>query len=893
MNPRSIGVTATEFPYWRRGADRISWAVLCLAVLALLAVSVPASAARRVDFNIARQRADEALVEFARQAGISVLLPAAQISQVTTNTLQGNYALEDALAILLRDTGLVGQLSATGTLTVRHKNDEGESGMQSNNKKWFGKFIALVAAGLAILGSAAGADGPAQETSTTELGSLDEVVVTAQRRSEKMVDVPISITAISAAQLATANVQDLSDIQQITPALRFDTQSGFFQPSIRGIGTNITTSGGGSNVGIYVDGFYSPNPLAADFQLMDVTNIQVLKGPQGTLFGHNTTGGAILVTTAEPSTDPHAEAKVSYGSFNAQRYQLYGTTGLTDRVAVDVEGLLSKGNGFVTNIVDDDNHVGAYDNWTVRGGLKVEFSDKLSALLRYTHSEVNDPSPVMTNSNTDTTIDPTTGKPWGIQTPTPPGLYTTNPNQVAEFLPPISTVDSDIAQLTIKADLDFANLTSYSQYRQENENLSTSANITGVPIFQEGLPVADLTFSQEFLLASKPGPRLQWTGGFFFFSNRDDYTIFVDNDIETTGRIHLGANGTVTQSYAGYFDSTYELTPQLFLTAGLRYSHDLVKDAYYEQYYTNTEIPVPGISSNKVTPRAVLRYKPTDESSIYASYTEGYKAAIIDVGGSCSNGPAYICNPVKPEDVHAFEVGYKLESHRLSNEVAAFYDDYKNLQVTVKYLATQAYILNAAQSKIYGLEDELHFNVAEHVDVNAGGAWTHARYETFGTTLPGGGVVGAPIYASCPANPATLPPVYASSCGPGTFAYEITDTIVHDTPLTHSPDYTATLGARYTTGMLDSGEYATSGNLYYSSKFYFSPSGTQFLQPSYTTLNLRAQWTHPSEKYTAALYVDNVTNERYRLQVQQGIYGFGAEWSPPVTWGVELGAKFR
>ena len=127
--------------------------------------------------------------------------------------------------------------------------------------------------------------------------------MTAQRRSEKMVDVPISITALGAEQLATANVQNLADIQQLTPSLRFDNQIGFFQPTIRGIGTAVTTSGGGSNVGIYINGFYSPNPLAADFQLMNVTDVQVLKGPQGTLFGHNTTGGAILVTTAEPSAE--------------------------------------------------------------------------------------------------------------------------------------------------------------------------------------------------------------------------------------------------------------------------------------------------------------------------------------------------------------------------------------------------------------------------------------------------------------------------------------------------------------------------------------------------------------------------------------------------------------
>ena len=191
---------------------------------------------------------------------------------------------------------------------------------------------ALAAAGLLLIAPIA-ADAQQQASTPAEapVGGLEEIVVTAQRRSEKAVDVPISITALSQEQLETANVQNLGDITKLTPALRFDNQTGFSQPTIRGIGTGITTSGGGSNVGIYIDGFYSPNPLASDFQLLDVTNIQVLKGPQGTLFGHNTTGGAILVTTAEPSVDPHAEAKVSYGRFDSQKYQAYATGGYRDR----------------------------------------------------------------------------------------------------------------------------------------------------------------------------------------------------------------------------------------------------------------------------------------------------------------------------------------------------------------------------------------------------------------------------------------------------------------------------------------------------------------------------------------------------------------------------------
>ena len=176
------------------------------------------------------------------------------------------------------------------------------------------------------------------------------IIVTAQRREEAQVDVPISITSLGAETLTAANVQQLSDIATVTPALRFDSQNQFVQPTIRGIGTSITTSGGGSNVGIYVDGFYSPNPAEADFELLNVESIQVLKGPQGTLFGRNTTGGAILVDTADPSFATRAIGKASYSRFDQFRTQGYVTTGLSDSIAVDLEGLYARGDDFRTNL---------------------------------------------------------------------------------------------------------------------------------------------------------------------------------------------------------------------------------------------------------------------------------------------------------------------------------------------------------------------------------------------------------------------------------------------------------------------------------------------------------------------------------------------------------------
>ncbi|MDR2856865.1 MAG: TonB-dependent receptor, partial [Novosphingobium sp.] len=550
--------------------------------------------------------------------------------------------------------------------------------------------------GLAMLATPAFAQSNA--AADDEANASAEIVVTAQRRAERSVDVPISVTALGSEQLATANVQDLSDISRVTPSLRFDNTGAFAQPTIRGVGTSITTSGGGANVGIYIDGFYSPNPLAADTQLMNVQSVQVLKGPQGTLFGRNTTGGAILIQTADPSEHTAAQFKASYGRFNEFRTQGYATTGIAEGVAVDIEGMYRRGDGWVTNIVDGNNKVGKYEAWSVRAGLKLDFGPA-SLLIRYQHGNTNDPTPMMSNTYVDPkygAMHPTyyfdgEGNPYLVT----PSMFTTDPNKVALDLPSFFHSVTNAVQSTFKADLGFADLTSYTQFRSEKVNSSQNLDNTAATIFQLGLPVTDDTWSQELLLTSKPGSKLQWTAGAFYFSNRDTYVTFADNAgafRNPTGPTRIAGSSTTTNSYAAFLDMTYEVTPRFFVTAGARYAHDTVTDAYYN--IGPQRIPVPGISSDRVTPRVVLRYKPSEQSSIYASFTRGYKAALLDVGGTCQNetniptpnnptGTGYTCNDVKPETINAWEVGFKYDDRRLSLDLSAFYYDYKNLQVSL------------------------------------------------------------------------------------------------------------------------------------------------------------------------------------------------------------------
>ncbi|KMS59629.1 TonB-denpendent receptor [Novosphingobium barchaimii LL02] len=738
--------------------------------------------------------------------------------------------------------------------------------------------IRTTASVFGLVGLAVLAPLPALAQSAAEIDD-GAIIVTAQRRAEAQVDVPISITNLTNDALRTASVQQLADIGKVTPALRFDFAGGFFQPTIRGIGTAVTTSGGGGNVGIYIDGFYSPNPLAADFDLISVDSIQVLKGPQGTLFGRNTTGGAILVSTREPSTKANAfEGRVSYGRYNEARAEAFTNYAISDRVALSVEGQYRRGDGWQHDI-SSGKRVGGYENWSVRLGLKADLTDNVDVLLRYKHGDVDDPSTML--ASTLDTADFGLGAPFGGI----PGTFTTARNKIATgSVDEVFKSNSDVVQGTIRADLGFANLTSYSQYRSENSVMSQDLDYSGADIFQLGLPNINETWSQELLLTSKAGPKLQWTAGLFYFQNTDTYVTYINNAGNAPNeRIRLGGSSTTVKSYAAFLDATYEFTPQLFLTAGARYSQDKIVDAYWNRSFTDIRVPVPNISNNKLTPRVVLRYKPTDQTSVYASFTKGYKAAVSDVGGSCQSNPdpanpgQFLCNSVKPEDINAYELGFKYQARGLSFEGAAFYYDYKNLQVSI-YRTGTAEIINAATSEIYGLEGSAHYQVTPAFQISAGASWVHARYKKFNN---------APVYVRC----SELDAATAAACAAGGVTFAVVPTTLEDVTMQRTPEFTGFIGARYEADVAG-GQLALSGNLFYSSKFFFGPSGVQFEQGGYATLALRAQWTAPDEKFYLALYGDNVTNSRYLTQAQYSSFGIGANWSKPAVYGVEAGVKF-
>ncbi len=690
------------------------------------------------------------------------------------------------------------------------------------------------------------------------MGFLEEVKVTAQRRTELALDVPISITAISAEQLGQGDVIQLSDIMKLTPGVRFDDTGGFAQATIRGVGTAVTVAGSGSNVALYTDGFYSPSQASANAELFSTESVQVLKGPQGTLFGRNATGGAILVTTSEPTSEERVDLEVGYGDYNTQRYQLYATGGASEVLAFDIGGVLRRGDGYLDNIITGSDTDGRYEDSAARVGVKWTPNDKISALLRYAHGTSHDNSFVAYNIFEE-----------GGQVFSTAALYgadvATKPHEVSNGYKPRYTSSSDTVQLTVKFDLDFAQLTSYTQYRDEGNTHYFDFDASALDIYHFIFDTRDEIFTQEFLLSSSDEGRLQWTTGLFYFT---DETIYENNRQSIMGSPFMdnGGSAVTANSIAVFGDMTYALTDNLYLTVGARYSEDDITDAYFLDPTTLVRVDVPDMNDNAITPRVALRYEPTNSSSIYASYTEGFKSGILNVGGGTLDNIE-----VKPEEIKAYEVGYKYSAGPIMFDMSVFYYDYKDLQIA-SYVAATSVIRNAANSNVKGIDGQLRYAVTDRLEINVGAAYLKAEYEDFDASQ---------IWTQC---------ADAAACGDsyGVFLPSFADASGNE--MQRAPELTGTLSVSYRMDVAG-GALNLAGTLYHTSDFYFD-SSESYQQDAYDLLSLRAAWTSPSEQYTVALFGDNLTDEEYRNQVLPQFYGTLSTWGAPRTFGVSVGFHY-
>ena len=711
---------------------------------------------------------------------------------------------------------------------------------------------------------------------------VEEVIVTAQKRTESLVNVPVSVVALSGNALRKSGVDSMSSLPDLVPSLHIDSSGAFFQPSIRGIGTAIAGAGASANVAIYVDGIYHPNALASDFNFIDVKSIQVLKGPQGTLFGRNATGGAILITTKSPSFEREFDMRVGYGSFNTFTGSMFLSDKVTNKVAISlaVGGRVS--DGWIKNLQNNSN---ANPSQDLTGHLKILY--KPSHDWKFTLSldafRQDDPTLYAASSFNGWSNAAFFGVPLAIN----------NSRKVRLDGHIAHVAEGHGLALTSQVNLGFATLTSYtaghwdSGHEYTNELAApfpVNGTLPSSPAVQLIVDNADWnytesTYSQEFDLGQSGIGPLDWVTGLFLFYDKSTYSPFnlglygplgaggilsapypwPASAYINTGDQKFSAFSGRSYSYAAFADATYNWGRWHF-TLGGRYSIDRAGINFTSfPSIANGFSSVSGLKNHhdfySLTPRAVVRYSLTENSNVYASWSQGTKAGLFNASGYLTQR-----TPLAPEKLTDIEGGYKITGDGWHLEASAFHYDYRNLQVST-YVGGLAFFQNAPKAELYGGDISWDQQLTQGLIANIGLAYTHSQYINFPSAAlqyfdPILGVVNS-------------------------------STNVDGKQMERTPKFSGTFNLTYNTP-LNGGDLELSGNYSYRTKVSFDFPGT-FGQGAYGLLNLHAGWTTPSGKWTFSVTGTNVTDEKYLIQVLPNAGGFGAVYGEPAAVMFQIG----
>ena len=722
-------------------------------------------------------------------------------------------------------------------------------------------LLCTTAAGVASLATAGHAQTQAAqaENSKDPNATLQEIVVTAQKRSENLQDVPIAVSAVNARQLEAAGVTNIVDLHVTVPTLNSASAVGQFTSTIRGVGSFSFGPGIESPIALYIDGVYLASPQASALSLNNIDSIEVLKGPQGTLFGRNATGGLIQVTTAKPSSETHEKLSLSYGNYNTVEGSAYISGQIADGLAADFafHGK-TQGEGYGKNITTGSDTNKLYHDIALRSKW-VWRGDTTTVTLIGDYSNVRD------NLNTFTNFP---GKLSGfIPGRINPDLgYDTESNRET-----LHKGWSAGGSLRIEHDFAAVRLMSITAYRKQQYDFKEDLDFTAEDLEWLTQRQIDRQISQEVQLASLNPGRLQWTVGLFYFDMESNYPGFMlgRQNLDFT---QIGINNNQkAQSEAAFGQATYEVLKDTHLTVGMRYTEEVRREVGAELNLTlfppaSFPSPVPvtipiafpdrKIKFDKVTYRASLDHRFSDDVMAYVSYNKGFKA-----GGFNTINPGD--PPFRPESLDAYEAGIKAEllDRRLRLNLAGFYYNYADMQVPKINVATLS-IINGAKARIYGLDLDLTAVVNKSVTLTGGIGWIDPTFTNFPVcpvSSPTGGVPEA--NGNCTGNQVPFASRFVGSLA-GT--------------------YTRTLGA---------GQLEASGNVYYNSGLYYEPDNV-LKQGPYTLVGASIKWT--SDKGgSVGVFGKNLTDRRtISFAATQGGGNQTVSYAEPRTFGVVLGYEF-
>ena len=719
---------------------------------------------------------------------------------------------------------------------------------------------------------------------------LEEIIVTAEKREASLQDVPISITAVTGEMIEQSAIDDIMDLYVQTPGLSFSRAGGEAQVYVRGIGTDAFGVTIDSSVAMHMDGVYLARPQMGLAQFLDVERVEILKGPQGTLYGRNATGGAINIISRMPSAAQDGYVTAGLGSFERRELRAAFNVPMNDAWNGRVAARYLKDDGFTEDLDPAGaNSIDDQDMIALRGILAYDDGGRVDATVIVDYTDFK--------SGNRTSV-PLDGLSFAVVNGAIPRGFDETRNDLDTFH------DWDTGGVTLDLGFDIADgikLTSVTGFRDYESDFFFNTDGTEIEVTRSYFQYETDQLSQEFRLASDNDGAMNWLLGAYYLDEDKKGALGLGRNTHPAfGQVSfIIPNVDTTKAYAVFGEVDYQFNDRWSGTLGVRYSDEektdftsvgaifgdftgLASTGSVVQFFTRTDKK----SWTDVSPRAVLSYTPNDETLIYGSITKGFKSG----GWNFSDGsPAF-----EPEEVVSLELGFKtdLAGGRVRLNGSLFSYDYTDLQIST-FLNGLTIVTNATDASVWGAEVELTALLSEAFVLSANLGYLSAEFDRF---------QGA--FGRCPAD--ATPAELAGPCM-GAAAGEIRAIELGGNTLQNAPEFKANVHGTYTIALAGGGQVTLFGQVSHQSELFH----TQFNDPvtsqdAITLLDARAAWTSADDKYEVALYGKNLTDEEYfqntvrftslsegnpadRFNIGAGL-GYPA---PGLSWGIEGTIRFK
>lgn len=677
----------------------------------------------------------------------------------------------------------------------------------------------------------------------------EDIIVTAERRERPLEKAPLSLAVFSGEGLDESGIQTTLDLPLRIPGMVFTTNTVLGQPYIRGVGSDIISVGAENSVATFVDGVYRARPLAALQDFYDVERVEVLKGPQGTLFGRNATGGAIHLHSKDPAPELAGGADFLYGSFDELRIRAFANVPVVDeRVLARVAGMWTQRDGYLHNEFlgtrVDDEDLGA-----LRGKLTATPHEKLQILVSGDYSREQSSRNLAPKLG-----EPLTGSPAFLAGGTVPAA----PRRVFYDTEPKPDVEDYGGSARLELALDEISVTSLTAYRETHVSEALDLDATELD-FLTNFPREDSqVVTQELQLASTTGGRFEWLAGVFYL--HEDAFQSLDVTIPPLG-IRDQPSAQLDVDAVGVFgDLSWNASEQWRASVGLRYSYEH-KRQHFRELLNGTVIADFDAAADwhAPTPRFVVEYTPWQQLFLYASAARGFKS-----GGF--NSGVFQEEPFDPEFVWAVEVGARASPwERTRLHAALFYYAYDDIQLQV--ISPDAVIPfprveNAGSATIWGAEAELGVEPLDGLRLDLSGAFLDAHFDQL-TTLDPNDLMGDPDQSG--------------------------------NRMPRAPEFAAWVGVQYTLSLGRFGTLTPRAEYRYQSAIFFNVfEDPQVRQPGFSLGSLWLGYEDRTGRYSAAVFARNLGDELYRqsnIRVD-GQVGNLIFWGAPRTYGFQIGVRF-